>query len=267
MIKTIFLDIDGTLRNSNKEITQKTKDVLKKCSLYGISAILCSGRSKEYAYKIALEACASKIVIASDGAEIYDFNYNKQLYMSFIPNTVCEKIYNISKNYSVNMFIDTTNGQFTNDIERHSDTVNYVYDLKEIIKNNKILHIHFSSHNYESANSFIDKLKNIDNIKITNNEKVFVFDNQYYVFVSTKTSCKGLAIKKYCEMFHISKNETMSFGDELNDIEMFMQTGYSIAMKNANPLLKTYATDITLSNDEDGVAIYLENYLKTAKLT
>ena len=46
-----------------------------------------------------------------------------------------------------------------------------------------------------------------------------------------------------------------------------MQTSYSIAMKNANPLLKTYATDTTLSNDEDGVAIYLENFLKTAKLT
>ena len=43
---------------------------------------------------------------------------------------------------------------------------------------------------------------------------------------------------------------------------MFMHTGYSIAMKNANPELKAYSTDTTLSNDEDGVAIYLERFLK-----
>ena len=263
MIKAVFLDIDGTLRNSKKEITQKTRDVLKKCNEYGILTIICSGRSKEYAHKIALDACASNIVIASDGAEIYDYNKNQQLYVRFISKETCENIYNISKKYDVKIFIDTTNGQFTNDTEKqHSDTVTYVNNLKEIILKNQILHIHFSSYNFKSSNSFIEDLKKIDNIKITNNGEVYVFDNKYYIFIAAKDSDKGSAIENFCKIFHISKNETISFGDELNDIKMFMNTGHSIAMKNANPLLKAYATDITLSNDEDGVAIYLERFLK-----
>lgn len=262
MIKAIFLDIDGTLRNSKKEITQKTRDVLKKCSQYGILTIICSGRSKEYAHKIALDACASNIVIASDGAEIYDYNRNEQLHARFISKEICKKIYEISKKYNVNMFIDTTDGQFTNDHEKHSNTVTYVRDLRELISKKQILHIHFSSNYFKSANSFIEELKKINDIKLTNNGKVYVFDNKYYIFVAEKNSNKGIAIDNFCKIFHIDKNETMSFGDELNDIDMFMHTGYSIAMKNANPELKAYSTDTTLSNDEDGVAIYLERFLK-----
>ena len=262
MIKAVFLDIDGTLRNSQKEITQKTRDVLKKCSQYGIMIIICSGRSKEYAHKIAHDACASNIVIASDGAEIYDYNMNIQLHARFISKETCAKIYEISKKYDVNMFIDTTDGQFTNDHEKHSNTVTYIKDLKELISKKQILHIHFSSHNFNSSNSFIEELKKINDIQITNNEKVYVFDNKYYIFVAEKYSNKGIAIDNFCKLFHIDKNETMSFGDDLNDIEMFIHTGYSIAMKNANPELKAYSTDTTLSNDEDGVAIYLERFLK-----
>ncbi len=72
---------------------------------------------------------------------------------------------------------------------------------------------------------------------------------------------KGNAVRKLLEMLDIDKEETVAFGDNYNDITMFEEVGYSIAMANASPTVQMCADAVTLSNQQNGVSYYLKEYL------
>jgi len=67
---------------------------------------------------------------------------------------------------------------------------------------------------------------------------------------------KANAVKQLQAMLGCKK--VTVFGDGKNDIDMFQIADESYAMANAHKRLKEYATDIILSNDEDGVAKWLQ---------
>lgn len=69
----------------------------------------------------------------------------------------------------------------------------------------------------------------------------------------------GLAV--VAEHIGIAFAEFMAFGDDTNDIEMIQAAGVGVAMDNAIPQLKAVANRVTLSNDEDGVAVVVEEML------
>lgn len=63
----------------------------------------------------------------------------------------------------------------------------------------------------------------------------------------------------------IKLKDTIAIGDDFNDLDMFKVVGYSVAMENASENIKKVVDEITLSNDEDGVAIFLDKLLKEMK--
>ena len=62
-------------------------------------------------------------------------------------------------------------------------------------------------------------------------------------------------------MLGIRREETLSFGDSLNDLSMILSAGTGVAMENADPLLKAQADHITATNDENGVARAIRLFL------
>ena len=80
MYKIIFIDIDGTLRNKNKEITQRTKKAIKNVVDKGIIVVLASGRPRKYTQNVNKEAGASQYIISSNGGNVYDCKERKNLY-------------------------------------------------------------------------------------------------------------------------------------------------------------------------------------------
>jgi 5-amino-6-(5-phospho-D-ribitylamino)uracil phosphatase len=72
---------------------------------------------------------------------------------------------------------------------------------------------------------------------------------------------KAVGLKKAADYFQIPSERIIAFGDEDNDLEVLEYAGHGIAMGNAVDQVKTIANDITLTNEEDGVGIYLEDIL------
>lgn len=68
-------------------------------------------------------------------------------------------------------------------------------------------------------------------------------------------------LKKVCDILHISLDETVAFGDHEMDIPMIQTAGLGVAMGNAVDELKQIADHITLSNEEDGVAVALDKIM------
>ena len=86
--------------------------------------------------------------------------------------------------------------------------------------------------------------------------------NKSAVEVYLKKNTKGSAILKAIDFLDIKIENTYAFGDGKNDIDMFQMADERYAVANAHDDLKEYATEIILSNDEDGVARWLEEHYK-----
>ena len=75
---------------------------------------------------------------------------------------------------------------------------------------------------------------------------------------SSKRMDKGLAIKKVVETLHMKMEDTIAFGDSMNDYEMLQVCNYGVAMKNACQELKASADNICESVENDGVYYEME---------
>ncbi|KAJ3123887.1 hypothetical protein HK098_001587 [Nowakowskiella sp. JEL0407] len=89
-----------------------------------------------------------------------------------------------------------------------------------------------------------------------------VYSNSFQLEVSKHGVCKGKMLQWTCEnLLTIDKDHIIAFGDMLNDIEMLQYAGIGVAMGNASEDVKSVADRVTLSNNEDGVAVELEKIL------
>jgi Cof subfamily protein (haloacid dehalogenase superfamily) len=85
--------------------------------------------------------------------------------------------------------------------------------------------------------------------------------DSYFMEIFKATCSKGDALLRLAGMYSVSMAETVAIGDNFNDVEMLEAAGLGVAMGNAEELVKGYANALTLSNDEDGAALVIEQIL------
>ncbi len=258
MKKVIFVDIDGTIRNNNKEITPETKKAIKNVVAKGTKVVICTGRSRDYAIEVSKEALASPYVIASDGAYVYDYHDKLDLYTNEINKTTLEEIYTIAKRYNVNITADTTTGQYTDNRLEKSPSVTYKENFLEYVLQEKIIHIHLASKNGTDMQKALVDIKKVKNIKL-GFDGVYQFHSNYFIFIANPNSNKGDGINNFCKALGIPLKETVGIGDDYNDIAMFKMVGQSVAMGNAYPDIKEICDCITDTNENNGVAKWLNS--------
>ena len=102
-------------------------------------------------------------------------------------------------------------------------------------------------------------------LKIANASSIYLKrlleGNGYFFDITNKDVSKGVAIEKVLKHLNISKENSIGFGDHINDYDLFNAVGFKVAMGNANEKLKEKADYVTLTNDENGVADFINKYL------
>lgn len=94
--------------------------------------------------------------------------------------------------------------------------------------------------------------------KFASKLNILVTDQGQLIQIMFKKASKELAVAKLLNMYGIQYEDVIAFGDDHNDIGLFHACGWSVAMGNAVKELKEIASEITVSNDEDGIAVVLE---------
>ena len=247
-IKIVFIDIDGTLTDSNQNISIENIDALKTLSNKNIKIVLCSGRWDTYMLKYDEGLNIIDYMITNNGASIVDVKNEKVIYEDVLNDSEIKIISEYCKNNNLKIIY---NGKL-NRFDSYNQIKTPIYQgvitctsreeikkLLEFTKENN-LKVPYISYAY---------FKNIDS-------------NKYTVNISSINTNKGKAIKKLLELLNINKKDSMCFGDNENDIEMFNNCGIKIAMENALEELKNQADYITLSNNENGVAAFINKYIK-----
>lgn len=267
MIKLVAIDLDGTLLNSHKEISQKNKDVLAQAKAAGVKIVLCTGRPLA-----AIEVYLETLGLRDNGD--YSITFNGGL---------------VQKN-------DT--GEIIEKALMPLDAVHNLYQLAaelnvplDILSDGLVLQLPTSLENrslYSQLNNLLTfeaaELQHLTADRIYN-KAVVAIDEDYldeqiskiptpfydrYEIIKTRSNLlefmpkgitKAYGISLLARDLEIKQEEIMTIGDEENDLPMIEYAGLGVAMENAVASVKALADVITDTNDNDGVAQAVEKFV------
>ena len=259
MIKLVATDIDGTILIPEGEFTQGVKDCIKKLNDIGIMVVLVTGRMNAAATKIAASLGLETPVISYQGGLIT--LKNEILYEKYLTLTQCNSILDWAKEEKIHINL------YNNDI-LYSENENY--EIKRYCNN---LHTEYKIKNFDDVEkNKINKLLAIDYNnpeRISNLEQslkeVFpdiyiVKSTPYFLEFSNPEASKYHAVKFLQKYYNISESETLSIGDQNNDIALLQAGGLKIAMGNASDELKSISDEIADTVYNDGFVKIMEKY-------
>lgn len=268
MYKAIFIDIDGTLRDSNRNLSDKTIDTIKKVTEKGILVIICSGRPRKYTEDISRQCGASKYIITSNGGNIYDYEENKIMYVNIMNKQACLELYKIAEKINARFIMNVGESRVVNKLKHFDGSeIELTTKIENFIEEQDIVQCVISDSDFEKIKNLRGQIEKIKNVEIKNQSKSLIDDSKpiesttYYDIANIESS-KGNAIIRFCEMLKIDLKDTIAIGDDLNDVSMFKVVGHSVVMGNANNEIKKYADEVIKTNDENGVAVFLEKLLE-----
>ena len=250
--KLLLFDLDGTLLRNDKTISENTLNVLRKCRNHGLLIGVATSRSEKNSMTYIKELCPD-IIISSGGALVrYKDSY------------ICKAEFTQDETRAM---IETARNVCGADCEITVDTVGeHYWNYK--VNPNKIdrrwgdsIYTDFSDFSEcalkvcveISEQEKADKMKTI----FKEYDCVRFSDGDWYKFTK-KTATKENAISELCNVCGISKDEIIAFGDDFADIGMLRFCGQGIAMGNAIDEVKAVADKVIGSNEDEGIAKYLE---------
>lgn len=260
--KLIAMDMDGTLLNSQKEVSQRSKEYLKKASDMGLKLVVCTGRIFTSAKTFARIIGTKAPIVASNGAYIREKDVDRVIFEKHLKTEDLGKIINITKKYglfpqlftfdtifSEKLIHSSLNYKLWNEKNQEDERVNIVIteDLFSVVKNTKILKVVVYDDNILRLNHIREEIKKETKVSIFSS----IINN---IEIMADGVSKGNAVKFIAEYFKIKPEEVICIGDNENDISMIKYAGLGVAMGNAEEKVKEIANYITDTNDNDGVA-------------
>lgn len=261
-IKIIFADLDGTALNSNGEFSDYTKNVFKQAVDKGLYVVLCSGRANSDMIQKSKDAGASSIIISSNGAMVFDYKENEKIYESTVNMDFIKDIWDFAISNDVNITLNGIYKRFKSENSKKNGIV--ISDISEIDED--ISQIVIDTKEFEKITYLKNLVKSYDSLE-AKNYGTQIFNNfgptedGFELDIVNKGNNKGHAVRKLLQYLHFNESNSLCFGDQMNDYEMFEECGITVAMENSSDDLKVRANYIAKSNDDDGVAEFIEEYL------
>lgn len=264
--RMIVLDIDGTLTNTKKEITPRTKERLIEIQKEGIVVVLASGRPTSGIRKVAQEIELEKYggyILAYNGGRIIQAKTGDTIYSQTVSPEYVEGIYQVAMECGTSILtydedtilLGAEANQYCELEARICETpMKQVDDFVEEIDFpvNKFLLPGDPEKVYEAQTAMRENLG--EHLNIFRSE-------EFFLEVVPKGIDKALSLQQLLNHLGMTREEMICCGDGFNDQTMIEYAGLGVAMGNAKPEVKEAADYITASNDEDGIVQVIDNFL------
>lgn len=268
--KLVCIDMDGTLLNDNKEVSDKNKQGIKRLLENDIEVAVTTGRPFINAGYFADLIGQDLPIIASNGAYIYEKGKgvicNRPLSKGNVINIIkilkdngyspqfhgAEDIYAEKLEYSASL-ISKLNQIIP---EKNRMKINIVNSFDSILDNYngqflKCILLDDKQENILKIKKEIKKLKGIE----------VVSSSILNLEIMEEGTSKGEAVESLAEYLGIEINQVAVIGDNENDLSMIKRAGLGIAMGNATDEVKKEAKHVTTSNNEDGVFYAIDRFI------
>jgi Cof subfamily protein (haloacid dehalogenase superfamily) len=253
MIKVAAIDLDDTLLCNDSSITPRTLQTLRAWREQGNHIIIATGRPRRTVAAVLPDELHDAPLISYNGAEIHA--NGQKIYDNLIPAVatleIVTRLLEAAPNAEIGLEID-----------------NVLYLNRPSLRPR----LHQVANLLEIANQpaakvlvFADELGSVESILTTLPPGAQALYSGRYRFVQilAQNVDKAEALRFMLPRWGLTPQHMVAFGDDTNDVEMVRISGMGVAMANAVPEVLAVAHRVTTSNDEDGVALVLEELLET----
>ncbi len=270
-IGLIALDLDGTLLNEEKHLTEENRKALQECIERGVYIVPTTGRTLEGIPQEVKSIPGVRYAITVNGGRIMDQEKNCTIDSRLLSPEQALQVIDVVREYPV-MYDAYINGRgvcekrFLDHLEEYGIRgagkafIRSIRDAYPSIRG----HVAETKEQVEKLNIFFKDLSCREEVRerVTALGFTVVSSSMYNnLEVNVKGATKGEGILRLAALLGIPGEETMAFGDGENDITMIEKAGIGVAMGNAGEFLKTRADYVTLSNEESGVAYAIRRFV------
>jgi Cof subfamily protein (haloacid dehalogenase superfamily) len=260
-IKLIATDMDGTLLNSKHELNPEFYSIFEKLKKKNIVFAAASGRQYHNIRNVFSAIEREMFFIAENGG--YVVHQEEDILVQEMERQLTHELIQQAKSVEGTFtilcgrkraYIDDETPFFVEHLERYYDEYAVVKSLLDV-EDDQFLKIAICDISGAEGNTFkLFRERGADlQIKVSGN---------IWLDISHKQANKGRALHVLQERLNILPEETMVFGDYLNDVEMMQQAYFSFAMENAHPEVKAVSRFRAKSNDDNGVIEVLRTLTK-----
>lgn len=268
--KMVVSDLDGTLLDNEKQITDKTVYILNELHKKGIEIVIATGRNYYMAKKLIDPISNLNPVILSNNGSVVRHN-DIVLSYNYLNPLFFEKIYNEGLRRGLNPFIHVDEYDNGYDIiyekedfeKEYSGYIKKDYNRARLIKfdplkMNKILSVCYFDE-YNKLSDFGTEMTNPEHYNTIFNRNIGNLALLEFLHIE---GCKWVSLKKYAGQKNIEPEDIIALGDDNNDIEMLKNAGMGIAMVNGTEEIKKAARRISkFDNNNSGVYYELKELL------
>lgn len=264
-------DLDGTLLNSDQVISENSVKIINKLINLGLKFTVATARSYEAAQSILKPLNLNIPIILNNGAFIYDTVLRKNIVKNYLDDDTVEFILKYYKSKNIFPIVSAINSEGKKKIF-----------YKGIFNNGQDIYINSRRERGDKRLARINDFSILEDYNIINIfaiEARGVLDDTYKLFTKVikgsfhyteEIYAKGFfwlesmnsnASKSFAAKFlkkNLKVDRLICFGDNLNDLPLFKVADERYAVENAYKPLKDLSTGVIESNNEDGVAKFLE---------
>lgn len=268
MIKLIASDLDGTIVDTNNNVTIDNLKAINELNNTTVDFAVCTGKT----YLMSKNICSklnAKYGIFGNGTQILNLRTGEEIKRNLVENDKAQKCLDIANQNNLHVHIYTDNKIVVQDDLKYMAYRNYVLykdqitfekvtSLKEYIEkeNPNILKLVISAEdNLEKVKNLIEYNQNLKAIQIKkyNQFKDKIINQEYeYLDIMPKFVTKYEGIKQLSSYLAISNDEIMAIGDNINDVEMIKNVGVGVAIGSGYKEAKDVAKYVTKNPVENG---------------
>ncbi|GKS13676.1 5-amino-6-(5-phospho-D-ribitylamino)uracil phosphatase YcsE [Paenibacillus chitinolyticus] len=239
--KLVALDMDGTLLNEEKQVSPANREAIYAALEAGVTVIFSTGRGVQSALPYAEELKLQTPIVSVNGSEVWKAPHDL-LKRTLLDLDLVRRMYDLAIEHDTWYWAYSVEGMYNRD--------NWAEDITKP----EWLKFGFYTENKESLEIIRGELARWGELEITNSHP----DN---LELNPKGISKASGIEEVCKLLGIEMSQVIAMGDSENDIAMIRAAGLGVAMGNAQDGVKRIADLVTVTNDEDGVAKIIQEYV------
>ena len=271
-IRIIALDLDGTLLDSGKNLSETNRAALAEAAGRGIHIVPTTGRFFGGMPESVRALPFVRYAITVNGAQVYDRETDNAIVREELPLATALAVMRYLDGFDViyDCYQDNWGRMTAAMQERAADyapDAHYLKMIRELRKPYPDLkaHLEEEGHNVQKIMLFARDVavreKIAEGLRERFPQLAVTASTWNNLELNSANAHKGLALQRFAEHLGLGLENCMAFGDGANDLTMVRMAGLGVAMSNACPEVLAAADHVTLSNDEDGVAAAMRLFL------
>ncbi len=267
-IRLIALDLDGTLLDSHKRLTERNRRAIEACIARGIDIVPCTGRTASGIPEAVKAIPGIRYAITVNGGMIEDMRTGEVLDSHLLDKETALDVIGLvtDRHVMYDAYIDgfgISEERFYNHLQEY----HIAPEIQKLIKAtrrtvpNIIEYVRQWNGRIDKVNFFFSDLKERAEIRaiLKKRSDILVSSSlENNLEINAPGAAKGEGLLRLAAILGVKPEETMACGDGDNDLSMIQMAGIGVAMSNGEPGLKAAADYVTTSNDESGVAQAIE---------